>query len=460
MCTRYTFSGLLFLLLFIGNIAKAQEKKQVGGDMQLSLQEAVDYALKNSADIKNAQIDIEIAKKKIWETTAIGLPQVSAKFAYQNIFKVPEMTMYGASPVFPIPGDYFTHTHKLDTMKLSLGVKENTTLDITVSQIIFSGEYLVGVQASRTFKLLSEQGVSKAENEIRETVSGTYQLVLITEESKAILDSSLANILKIIDEMDKMYKAGFIEDTDVDQLQLTALNLKNTIASLERQIDVAKNLLKMQMGLTADQNIILKDKLADMLLTVNPDGFSSQSFDAASNINLKLLDTQEKLTKLNLRRYQAQCLPSVVAFYRHQEQGKEPEFNFNPKNILGISIEIPIFASGMRHAKQQQVKLELEKINNTKEKVSQALSVEYSQSLASFNAAIDKYNREKENNTLAKKIYDKTLVKYKKGVSSSLELTQAQNQFLQTQSSFFQSMFEVLSAKNKIERILSGSSNK
>src|SRR3989339_1271868 len=117
MCRYFKFSGVIFSILFFFNSVIAQDKKQAGGDMLLTLQEAVDFALKNSADIKNAQIDIEIAKKKIWETTAIGLPQVSAKFAYQNIFKVPEMTMYSATPVFPIPGDYFTHTHKLDTMK-------------------------------------------------------------------------------------------------------------------------------------------------------------------------------------------------------------------------------------------------------------------------------------------------------------------------------------------------------
>jgi outer membrane protein TolC len=448
-------------------LLNAQQKQEAGGDKTLSLQEAVDFAVKNCTDVKNAQIDIEIAKKKIWETTSIGLPQVAGKISYQNIFNVPEIS-FGkyldptSLPGFGNPAGQFLTANNIamaykDAPAMKLGVAENFTFDLTVSQILFSGEYLVGVQASKTFKMLSEQGVKKAENDIKEVVANTYQIVLITQQSKTILDSSLINVTKIIEEMTQMNKSGFIEETDVDQLRLTETNLKNSISTLDRQIEVAKNLLKFQMGMGMEQKITLTDKLDEMMLKLDPASFATQQFNPSNNIGFQMLETQEKLTMLNLKRYKAQCLPTIVAFYRHQEMDKNPSFNFNPKDVLGISMDIPIFASGQRHVKQQQVKLELQKIANSKENVTKGLTVEYTQSLATFNSAFEKYNREKESVKLAKKIYDKSLIKYKKGVSSSLELTQAQNQYLQSQSTCSQAIFELLNAKNKMEKVLSSS---
>lgn len=444
----------------------AQQKQETGGEKQLSLQEAVDLALKNNADVKNALIDIDIAKKKIWETTSIGLPQVSGKIAYQNIFKVPEISFGkyldpGSLPFIypenPSEKRYLTAQDIVNAYKdappMALGVKENTTFDLTVSQILFSGEYFVGIQASRTFKLISEQGVKKAENDIREIVSNSYQLVLMLEKNKKILDTTLISVSKVVREVTEVKKAGFMEESDVDQLKLTEANMKSGISTINRQAEVAKNLLKMQIGLAAGQQIILTDKLDELMLKTETDSPVTDSYNASGNIGFQMLETQEKLLKLNLRRYQAQCLPTVVAFYRHQEMNKEPTFNFNPKDILGISVDIPIFSSGQRLVKQQQVKLELEKITNNKENITRALDLEYTQAMATYNSAKEKYADEKQNVGLAKRIAANTLKKYRNGVSTSLELAQTQTQSLQAQITLSQAMYDVLVAKNKLEKL-------
>lgn len=459
------YTILISVFTIYTSTLKAQQKNETGSDKSMSLQETVDFALKNNADIKNAQIDILIAKKKIWETTAIGLPQIAGKISYQNIFNVPEISfgkyldptalpMGNGAPPFP----YITALDVINAYKdappMKLGVAENFTFDLTLSQILFSGEYLVGIQASKTFKLISEQGVKKAENDVRELVSNTYQMVLMLEKNKNILDTTLINVTKVVNELTEVKKAGFVEESDVDQLRLTESNMKSAISTLVRQIEVVKNLLKMQIGLPSEQQIILTDKLDELLLKA--DMTMQVEFNASNNIGYLMLETQEKLVKLNLKRYQAQCLPTVFAFFRHQEMDKEPAFNFNPKNVLGVAVDIPIFASGMRHAKQQQVKLELEKIKNSKENVSKALSLEYTQALAAYNNAKEKYVNEKQNVDLAKRIASNTLKKYRNGIATSLDLAQTQTQALQVQISLTQAAYELLSAKNKIDKILSG----
>ncbi len=452
---------IIITVFFFTLQLNAQQKQEVSGDKSLSLQEAVDFALKNSADIKNAQIDIEIAKKKIWETTSIGLPQLSGKISYQNIFNVPALS-FGKALYLPenipdaTPIDMaLMRKLYVDVPPMALGVKENTTFDLTLSQILFSGEYLVGIQASKTYKMISEQGVKKVENDIRENVSNSYQLILMLDKNKKTLDTTLLNVSKVVKELVEVNKAGFMEESDVDQIRLTESNMKSAIGTIERQIEVAKNLLKMQIGLPTEQQIVLTDKLNELLLNSEATNASTDQFNASNNISFQMLETQEKLTQLNLRRYQAQCLPTIVAFYRHEELDKTPTFNFAPKDVLGISVDIPIFASGQRHVKQQQVKLELEKIKNTKENVTKALTIEYAQALAALNNAKEKYTNEKQNVELAKRIATNTLKKYRNGTSTSMELAQTQTQSLQTQISLSQAMYEVLIAKNKLEKVLS-----
>lgn len=457
---------LISILAIHTNLLKAQQKQETGGDKSLSLQEAVDFALKNSTDVKNAQIDIQIAKKKIWETTSIGLPQVTGKISYQNIFNVPEISFGkyldpGSLPGIGNPSGQFLIANDIagaykDAPSMKLGIAESFTFDLTLSQILFSGEYLVGVQAAKTFKLISEQGVKKAENDVRELVSNTYQMVLMLGKNKNILDTTLLNVTKVVKELTEVKKAGFVEDSDVDQLRLTESNMKSAISTIVRQIEIVKNLLKMQIGLPVEQQIILTDNFDELLLKLDLTGQLLNEFNSSNNINYQMLETQEKLVNLNLKRYKAQCLPTVVAFFRHQEMDKEPAFNFNPKNILGISVDIPIFASGMRHARQQQVKLELEKIKNNKENVSIALTVEYTQALAAYNNAKEKYLNEKQNVDLARRIASNTLKKYRNGIATSLELAQTQTQSLQIQITLTQAIYELLSSKNKLNKVLSG----
>lgn len=275
------------------------------------------------------------------------------------------------------------------------------------------------------------------------------------DKNKKTLDTTLLNVSKVVKELVEVNKAGFMEESDVDQIRLTESNMKSAIGTIERQIEVAKNLLKMQIGLPTEQQIVLTDKLDELLLNSEATNASTDQFNASNNISFQMLETQEKLTQLNLRRYQAQCLPTIVAFYRHEELDKTPTFNFAPKDVLGISVDIPIFASGQRHVKQQQVKLELEKIKNTKENVTKALTIEYAQALAALNNAKEKYTNEKQNVELAKRIATNTLKKYRNGTSTSMELAQTQTQSLQTQISLSQAMYEVLIAKNKLEKVLS-----
>lgn len=430
----------------------------------LSLQQAQEYAISNNANIKNSALDIEIARKKINEITSIGLPQINAQADYMHLFKVPELAFGGYYYLAtdlpggtPITSDDITNNQVYlgytPTDPIPLGVKDNVTLDLTVSQLIFSGEYLVGLQATKVFYQISEQSMQKTELDLKEAVSNSYHLVLVLGQTYEILKQSYDNLGKTLIEMRSMNEQGFIENTDVDQIELTTLNLENGLNSLNRQLDASTLLLKFQLGMPFDTPLSLTDSLENLANDLPLDVLISEKFDINKNITYQILQTQESLAELSLKREKTTYLPTLAAFYRHQEKLNTPEFDFNPKDVFGLTMNIPIFASGGKNSKVNQRKLELEKVINTKDNVANGLELEFTNSRNELVSAYDKYLNDKKNIELTQRVYNKTLIKFKEGLSTSLDLTNVQNQYLTAQSNYFNAVYTLITAKNKLDKL-------
>lgn len=450
------------LILFSANflLVKSQDSLVSSGykPLKFSLKEAQEYALANSPAVKSAVIDLESAKKKVWETTAIGLPQVSASGNYQYIFKVPEFTFGGYYDYRMLPEGPITKNDLLGTYQpgqpVKLGVQQNFTWNLTVNQLIFSGEYIVGLQASRTFKELSERNLLKTKNETKEAIAKAYYVILTGEENLSILRKSLQVIDKTLNDVTALYKQGFAEETDADQIKINKLNLENLVNSVSEQVQIAYRLLKFQMGLDVNQPIELTDKLDDLIAQGNFKLWSQDDFDVQKNIDMKIMQTNEALSMLNLQREKSKFLPSISAFYQHQEQLKKPQFNFTIPDITGIGISWPLFTSGNRNSKVAQARLALEKATIGKNQVRDGLLLDYEQSRNTYNKALNDYLTLKESMNLAEKIYHKTLLKYGQGMATSMELTQAQNQFLTTESNYYNAVLNLFNAQAKLEKLL------
>ncbi len=441
---------------------QAQEKQSA--PVSLSLKQAQEYALENNTNAKNALIDLELAKKKIWETLSIGLPQLNAKANYQHLFKVPEISFGGSTFLTTNldPGTIITAGDILNEgvymgfrpgQPVKLGVKDNLTLDITLSQLLFSGEYLIGVQASKVYYLLSDQAKVKSALDIREAIANTYSLSLVLEQSRNTLSQSLENVNSTLSEMRAMYEQGFIENTDVDQMELNSLNLNNSLSSMERQVEASRDLLKFQMGMPLENTIILTDSLESVTGEVTMETLVANSFNLNQNISYQMMETQVKLTEYNLKREKSTYLPNLAAVYQHTEKMNKPEFDFAPTDVVALSMNIPIFSSGQRNAKVQQRKLELEKIMNSKENVASGLKLEYDNAMNELTTTWTTYLNNKKNIELTKRIYDKMQIKYKEGISSSLDLTNAQNQYLTALGNYYNANYALITAKNKLDKL-------
>jgi Outer membrane protein len=404
----------------------AQEKS-------LSLDEAKRMALAYNKTIQNARLDVTIARKKAFETTAIGLPQITAKADYQHIFKV---------PVFPIDS----------VTKIPVTVQDNIVYSLQVSQLIFSGEYLVGLQATKVYKTISEQALTKNTIEIGASVESTYYLALTLAENLKIVRQNQALSTQMLDQMEKMQVAGFLEDTDVDQLRVNQSAVNNLVIALEGQVKTVHNQLKYLMGMEMSEQLVLTDKLETIIGGINP--VAAPDFNPIQNIDYKIMENQVAAQKLMLRREQTGYLPTIAAFYQHQEKQKKPVLDFEPKDVLGISLSMPIFTSGSRSMKVKQAKMELEKAQNNREQLKEGLSLKYQSQKLSYETAYNTFLNQQKSSEISNKIYEKTIVKFKAGVSSSLDLTQVQGQYLKSVGDYYNAVLNLLNAKVELEKLV------
>ncbi|MCK7489171.1 MAG: TolC family protein [Anaerotruncus sp.] len=266
-----------------------------------------------------------------------------------------------------------------------------------------------------------------------------------------MLDSTLRNMQKTYTDMKAMLAQGFIENTDVDQLALTVMNMENALSSITRQLIIAERLLKFQMGIDLDKEISLTDNINFLINESQINKLLSDTFNVKSNINYKLTETQMKLQKLNLKLEKSTYLPTIAAYYNHQEKVNTPDFDFSFPDMIGATINVPIFGSGQKLTRVQQANLELDKSYNTLVMVTDGLILEAMRLKQICRRPNKPIKKKKRPWIFQKKIYNKIYLKYKEGLASSLELTTAHTQYLSSQSNYYTAVLALVNAKNKLK---------
>jgi outer membrane protein len=448
-------SMLLFFIPGLVYKGLAQGNNEI---LKLSIPEAQAYALQNNRTVQTSKIDINRADKLIWENLAQGLPQLNVNANYLHQFVVPEISFgpfldKDALPDGILTKEDFVNAYK-DSPPIPLGVMDNTTIDLTISQLVFNGQYFIGLKATKVVKQVSEKALVKSEDQIKESVAGTYYQILVLQENIRLLKESKKALDQTYGELEKMNQQGLNEETDVDQMNISRSNIQTLIISLELQKLISIKLLKYQLGLGFEKPLELTDSLPAIIEQGNTMYLSTPEFKLQNSVDYQMIGIQEQISELLLKLEKSKYLPSVAAFYRHQEQTNQPSFNFAVKDVVGATLNFPIVTSGMRSAKVSQARYDLEKLRLNKLDAEQGLTMEFETAWNSYQTAFNNFTTNHESMALSKKVYDRTVIKYREGVSSSFELAQNQNQFLTAESNYYNSLLSLLIAKAKLDRIL------
>jgi outer membrane protein len=443
---------LLCLFLGMTGITRAQKADSLhpARVKYFSLQQAVDYSMVHNWGVINAGKDLEIAKQKIKESVAQGLPQVDASIDYQDNF---------SRPVFILPGELAGRPG--EDLPVQFGTKYSAGLNGSIKQLIFDGRYFIGLKAARISLERTDKEFFKNKLAVKEQVADAYFDVLSAAESLRIVDSTLEITQKLAQQTEQIYQAGMAEDIDVDQINLLVANLKASRTFLKNRYGIAQAFLKFYLGMTEKDSIVLTQTMPQLIRQKIYNPAFLQSFRVANNVNYQEVVKIRETRDLQVKLAKAAFVPSINAIVNYQNQAQRDVWNFFATGqkwyqsaSYGISMKIPILSSGERLAKLKQAKIAYEQAQVTERQTVAQLNIQYQTARSDFHNALSVYKNKLDNRKVAEKIYRKTTEKYGHGMASSLDLLNTHNQFLNAESDYVNAGLNLLKSAEKLEIML------
>jgi outer membrane protein TolC len=407
----------------------------------LSLEEAIDYALEHNRTSKNASRDIEAARKQKWETIATGLPQVDGAVAYQDFLK---------QQVQVVPSDFSDPNS--DLVPVIFGAKKNINASATLSQLLFDGSYLVGLQSAKVFLEISKNAKTKTDLEVRKAVINAYGNVILAKESVEILEKNQNTLQKNLDELTKIYENGLEEEESVEQLKITLSSIESNLNNAKRLRSIAYKMLNLTLGLDIETNVVLTDDLKTLTLQNIDLDYLNQDYSVEASIDYQIAENDKRAKELLVKLEQSRLLPTLSSSLTGGYTSFSNTFDFLNSDkqyfgyaLLGINLQIPIFGSGLKSARTQRAKINLEKSKDELTETEQRLKLEIASAKSDYQYAIEDFSE---------RIEEKNEVKFFEGISSSFDLRQAQTQLYTAQQEYLQAMLDVITKKAELETLL------
>ncbi len=436
----------VFALLFFSFSVFSQNETLV-----FSLEEAIDYAHSNNKLALDSQSDVRMAKLQKWETTATGLPQISADISYNNWIEQ-QISLIPAEFFGGMPGDF---------VEVAFGTQQTVNGTVTLKQKLFDGSYLVALQASKVYLEISKNAKEKTLSELRKVVTNAYGSVLLAEENISILDANIAVLEKSITELQKVYENGLTEAENIEQLQLTLSGL----VSARNYNDILKNLayemFNLTLGLDIDTSVNLTDRMEDLVVKVllSPTETSNSSLE--NNIDFKIAVNNMRSNELLFKLEKSKALPTINAFINGGYAGNNNRFNFLDRSqkwfgasLFGVNMSVPLFSSLGRSAATQKAKIALEKSERALVNTRQELKIKIKRAQNELTFAQQDLETKKQAQNLAKRIEEKNQIKFFEGLASSFELSQAQTQLYTAQKQYMEAMLSVLNKHIALDVLL------
>jgi outer membrane protein TolC len=459
----------LYIFLFCLSWAiptKAQQKDTVA---TFTLNQAISYAQQHQLSIANAKIDEQIAKNTVKQTIGIGLPQLSASADFNDFLKMP--TSIFPDFISPLVYKAFTDNNVKDgngnpitmppglggSTPVQFGTKFTSSGSLQLTQLLFDGSYLVGLQASKTYKELSVKNTTRTKIETTVAVTKAYYSVLVSNEQLALVDANIDRLKKTLNDTEQLFKNGFVEKIDVDRLTVLNNNLLTERENVIRLLALNVNLLKFQMGMTIGSKLSLTDQITTINIDSTPVLNDGQAY--SKRIEYSLLQTQQKLNELDVKRYKSLFLPTLAAFGNTSANFQDNKFSnlydkSFPSTVIGLKLSLPIYSGGQKIYQLRNAKLATLKTQNNLINLQNSIDLEVSQAQTTYLNGQKSLENQRRNMDLAKEVLRVTKIKYEQGVGSSLEVTTAETSLKEAQNNYISALYDMLINKVNLDKAL------
>jgi outer membrane protein TolC len=436
---KMKYASLFMLLFWTAFNSSAQQQSEA---KKFSLQDAVAHAKKYNSTLKNSALDVISAEKKVKEVLALGLPNVNATGSFNNYLTVPSSVIDfgGAKQV------------------IRFGVPFSATGSIAASQLLFDGGFLMGLKASKEYVQLAKINLKRTEVETEISVSKTYYGILLAQTSLKLINANLDALGKTKFDLEKLVQNGFLDRTEFDKVSLQYSSLELQRDKLIDQQKTFMMVLKIQLGLNFDDQVELTDDLMKMY-EASKVTLLSNKVDYNNRLEYQLINQAISLNTLDKKRYQFGYAPSLVGIFSTQRNSFGETFGDLGKDwyegtLWGLNLSIPIFDGLKKSAQIQQASINIKKAENDKKLLSNVIEQEVFIARTTYDRSAKQLEVQKKNLDLAQDIYNRTELKFKNGLTSSLELTIAQRDLETARASYLNTMYDYFVAQLDLRKAL------
>jgi outer membrane protein len=417
------------------------QKSTISQIHSFTAKEAVDYALQNTVQVKNALLDIQLQQQQNKQITAQALPQVNGNVAFTDYLSIPTQLVPAEFAGGPA-GTFFP---------IKFGTKYSATYGANLQQILFDGQVFVGLQARKAAIQSSVLAADITKEQIKANVYKVYYQLVVAKRQIGSLDANIANYEKLLHDTREIYKNGFAEKLDVDKVQVQLSNLETQKLKAQNQVDAGKEGLKLLMNIPQADSLYLTDTLSDEEIKSN---ILDENYNYEDRKEFQQLETAIQLDKYNVKRYQLSRIPTLTFSANYNRNAQRSTFNFfkneepwYSSSFISFNLNIPIFDGGAKTANIATAKLNLQKMNNNLDQLKSSIDNDITQSRINMKSAILTMDTQKKNIDLAEQVYNSTKLKYEQGVGSNQEISTAQADLVTAQNNYYSSLYDAIIAK-------------
>lgn len=420
---------LLAAMLLVLSTAQAQQP------VQLTLKDALKYALEANQDARKANLDVENSQYQIDEVRSRALPQIngSATLTHNPLLQQSALpNIFGPNP------------NPNETILIAFGQKWNANGGISLSQALFDKSVLTGLKAARTTREFYRVNAQLTEEQIIEQVATNYYQLLVQRQQVGVLDTTIQNTRRVQDVLQGLLENGLAKKIDVDRVRVNLSNLASQRQQLLNGVTLLENQLKFLMGMPIQTPISIPDVDRD---AIRPRAVAhGEAANVDNRLELQLLKRQEELLLYQKEAYKSEYYPSLSLSGNYSYQGignKVPLFKGQSKGVnwfdvaaVSLNLRVPIFNGFATKARVKQADVSIRKLNEDISKTSLALNLAFENAKTQINNSIITLNTQKENVALAEEVYFNTQNNYNNGLASLTDLLNAETSLTEANNNY------------------------
>ncbi len=427
--------------------------------VKLTLDDAVNYALKNSRALKSSDIDLEIKERASKYSWNVFLPSVQATgtMSRKNEYS-PSTAAIIQSAVsggtIAVPTDFEDEESRWSVVG---GVSVGLNLSLAY------------IQQIRASKASYEAGLITWEQNSNETIVNIKKLfygILVQQENLKIQKTSLENARQRYFQADTNFKNGLVPKIQMLQAQVSYENTKPTVEDAERsfsqQLDTFAFLLGMPVGTDIElegsiEPSYIKADAGELLAKYGPESLDIKSMQ--KNIDMMKL----QLSALNLASY----TPALALNYAWQPVYTDKAFGFMgdigsddkwfDNGTFSLTLAWNLTNMLPFSANRQQaadLKANIAKLEITMETLKENQKMQVKKAVDTLNAAKEQIDSMGRTVIVAQEAYDMSARSYRNGTTELLDLRDAESSLNQAKLGLLSKKMAYISALMDLETIL------